>query len=63
MRPRLLETLSLLLIGLSIFTFYTCLKHLTDRDYVGAILIMFIGFALLRVGSDFARLSLWDGKD
>jgi hypothetical protein len=63
MRSRLLEALSLGLIGLSIFTFYRCLKHLTDRDYVGAILIMFIGFALLRVGSDFARLSLWDGKD
>jgi hypothetical protein len=63
MRAKVLEFMSLALIGLSIFAFYTCLRHLTDRDYVGAILIMFIGFALIRVGSDFARLSLWDGKE
>jgi hypothetical protein len=63
MRPRLLEILSVILILGSFFCFYWCLRLLTNRDYVGAILVMFIGFAVIRVGSDMAKLSLWDGRD
>lgn len=63
MRARVLEFLAIVLIALSCYAFYLCLRHLTDRDYVGAILIMFIGFALIRVGSDMAKLSLWDGRE
>lgn len=63
MRTWLLEILSVLLIAASGYFFYKTLKLLTDRDYVGAILTMFIGFAVIRVGSDMAKLSLWNSRD
>lgn len=63
MRSRLLELLAVALILGGGYFFYICLRHLTDRDYVGAILILSIGLALLRVGSDMAKLSMWDGRD
>ena len=63
MRPTLLVFFSVLLLLGSLFFFYVCLRMLTERDYVSAILLMFIGFAILRVGSDFTKLSLWDGRE
>jgi hypothetical protein len=63
MRARLLEILAVALLLAGGYFFYVCLRHLTDRDYVGSILIMFIGISLLRVGSDMAKLSLWDGRE
>jgi hypothetical protein len=60
-RRRLFELLSALLLAASLLFFYRCLGALADRDYVAAILVMFIGFAVLRVGGDLARLALLDG--
>jgi hypothetical protein len=35
-------------------------RFLARRDYVSAILLMFIGFAVIRVGAELARLALID---
>ena len=38
--------------------FYQCVRFLAGRDYVAAILVMFVGFAVMRGGSELARLAL-----
>jgi hypothetical protein len=48
----------LLLCGASLFFFYACLLALARRDYVAGILLMFVGFAVMRGGSELARLAL-----
>jgi len=50
--------LSVALFGASLFFFYRCVISIASRDYVGAILLMFIGFAVIRGGSEMARLAL-----
>jgi hypothetical protein len=52
------QSLSAVLLGGSLFFFYRCMMALEHRDYVAAILLMFVGFAVIRVGSDLARLAL-----
>ncbi len=52
------EVLSLGLFGSSLVFFYQCIRYLGRRDYVAAIILMFIGFAVIRVGSELARLAL-----
>jgi hypothetical protein len=58
-RPWLEILAALLLIG-SLFFFYRSVTALEQHDYVAAILLMFIGFAVIRVGSDLCRLALAD---
>ena len=58
MRKYFFEALSLLLIGGSLVFFYECIRFLARRDYVAATLLMFIGFAVIRVGAELARLAL-----
>ena len=62
MRKYFFELLSVLLIGGSMVFFYECVRFLTRRDYVGSVLLMFIGFAVIRVGSELARLALIERK-
>lgn len=57
-RKYFFEVLSLCLMLSSLVFFYECIRFLTTRDYVGAIVLMFIGFAVIRVGSELARLAL-----
>jgi hypothetical protein len=49
-------SLVLLLLGLAFF--HECVTLLARRDYVAAILVMFIGFAVMRGGAELARLVL-----
>jgi len=58
MRKSFFEILSVVLIGGSIAFFYKCVTYLERRDYVAAILLAFVGFAVIRVGSEMARLAL-----
>jgi hypothetical protein len=51
------EGLSILLISGSLVFFYECIRFLARRDYVAATLLMFIGFAIIRVGAELARLA------
>jgi len=54
------EGLAFILVTGSLVFFYQCVRFLARRDYVAAILLMFIGFAVIRVGAELARLALID---
>jgi hypothetical protein len=58
MRKYFFETLSFILLSGSLLFFYECIRFLGRRDYVAATLLMFIGFAVIRVGAELARLAL-----
>jgi hypothetical protein len=57
-RTYFFEVLSLGLMASSLVFFYECIRFLGRRDYVAAIILMFIGFAVIRVGSELARMAL-----
>lgn len=52
------EILTIGLMGGSLFFFVECVRSLAQRDYVGAIILMFIGMAIISVGREMARLAL-----
>jgi hypothetical protein len=58
MRRYFFEILAVLLLGGSLVFFYECLDYLVDRDYVSALILMFIGIAVISVGKEMARLAL-----
>lgn len=58
MRRSFFEILALLLIGGSLVFFVQCIDYLGKRDYVAAIILMFIGLAVISVGKEMARLAL-----
>lgn len=58
MRRYFFEALSILLIGGSLMFFLECIQYLKRRDYVASIILMFIGFAVISVGKEMARLAL-----
>lgn len=61
-RKYFFEVLAFILFTGSLIFFYECVRFLTRRDYVSAILLMFIGFAVIRVGAELARLALIDRR-
>ena len=52
------EMLTVVLIGGSLVFFVECIHYLTRRDYVSAIILMFIGLSVISVGREMARLAL-----
>ena len=52
------EILALALIGGSIVFFVECVSYLQRRDYVASLILLFIGFAVITVGKEMARLAL-----
>jgi hypothetical protein len=52
------EVLAVLLLGGSLVFFVECIGYLSRRDYVAAIILMFIGLAVISVGKEMARLAL-----
>jgi hypothetical protein len=58
LRRYFLDILCVSLIGGSMIFFYECIRFLARRDYVAALMLMLIGFAVIRVGAEIARLSL-----
>lgn len=48
----------MLLIGGSLVFFWECISYLVKRDYVGAVILMGIGLAVISVGKELARLAL-----
>ena len=58
MRRYFFEILTLLLMGGSIVFFVECIRYLSQREYVPAIILMFIGLAVISVGREMARLAL-----
>ncbi len=58
MRHYFFEVLSLLLIGGSLLFFLECIDYLKRRDYIASIILLLIGFAVISVGKEMARLAL-----
>jgi hypothetical protein len=58
MKRHFFEILALLLMGGSLVFFVQCVDYLSRRDYVAAIILMFIGLAVISVGKEMARLAL-----
>lgn len=58
MRKYFFEVLAVLLFLGSMVFFYECVRFLSRRDYIAALLLMLIGFAVIRVGSELARLAM-----
>ena len=58
MRRYFFELISLLLFGGSLVFFVESLSFLSKRDYVAAIILMFVGLSVIAVGKEMARLDL-----
>ncbi len=58
MRRYFFEILALALFGGSLYFFLESIAYLSQRDYVSAILVFFIGLAVISVGKEMARLAL-----
>jgi len=58
LRKYFFEVLAVLLFLGSMVFFYECVRFLSRRDYIAALLLMLIGFAVIRVGSELARLAM-----
>jgi len=58
MRRYFFEILAVLLMGGSIVFFIECIGYLSKRDYVAAIILMFVGLSVIAVGKEMARLAL-----
>jgi hypothetical protein len=58
MRKHFFEVLSLVLILGSLGFFAECVSYLGKRDYVAAILLLFVGVSVIHVGAELARLAL-----
>ncbi len=58
MRRYFFEILAVALIGGSLFFFKETLSYLARRDYVGSVVVMLIGVAVISVGKEMARLAL-----
>ncbi len=58
MRRYLFEILATLMFLGSFVFFFECVAYLARRDYVSAVLLAGIGFAMIHVGVELARLAL-----
>lgn len=58
MRRHFFEILAVLLMGGSLYFFVECINYLDQRDYISAIILLFIGLAVISVGREMARLAL-----
>jgi hypothetical protein len=58
LRRYFFEVLAVLLIGGSLLFFHECIGYLARRDYVAAVIVMFIGLSVISVGKEMARLAL-----
>ena len=58
---RALTALFLGVMGASLWLFYQCVLLVARREYVGAILVMFVGFAGMRGASEMAWIALRGG--
>ena len=63
MRRTLLEILGVLLVLSSIAFFFVSVRFLTDRDYIAAILQIFVGFALVRAGLELTKIAMLSEPD
>lgn len=58
MRRYFFEVLTVLLFAGSLAFFWECIEYLARRDYVAALILLFIGLSVITVGKEMARLAL-----
>ncbi len=58
MRRYFFEILTFILVVGSLGFFVQAVSFLSRRDYLAAVLVTLVGFAVLRVGGELARLAL-----
>ncbi len=58
MRKYFFEALAVLLILGSLGFFIECVNYLGKKDYVAALLLLFVGLSVIHVGAELARLAL-----
>ena len=63
MKGLFFEILSLGLILGSLAFFFQSTRFLTEKDYLAATLTLFIGFTVVKVGVEFARLAVITRKE
>jgi putative Mn2+ efflux pump MntP len=63
MRKMMLEILGILMVLASVVFFYFSVQFLSERDYIAAILQIFVGFAMVRSGLELTRMALLDKRD
>lgn len=52
------ELVGMLMVLASIVFFFYSVQFLSDRDYIGGILQIFVGFALIRAGLELTKIGL-----
>ncbi|MCB9558361.1 MAG: hypothetical protein H6707_19760 [Deltaproteobacteria bacterium] len=60
MKRYFFEVFAALLFLAALGVFYLCVRFLTQRDYIAAILLTFVGFAVVRAGTELARFAMLD---
>ena len=63
MRKMVLEILGILMVLASVVFFYFSVQFLSERDYIAAILQIFVGFAMVRSGLELTRMALLDKEN
>ena len=63
MRKMVFEILGIVMVLASVVFFYYSVQFLSERDYIAAILQIFVGFAMVRSGIELTRMALLSDRD
>lgn len=63
MRKMVFEILGIVMVLASVVFFYYSVQFLSERDYIAAILQIFVGFAMIRSGIELTRMALLSDRD
>lgn len=58
MRHIVYEILGLLLVLAGVAFFYTCVEFLAEKDYIAGIIVVVLGFGVLRTGVELSKMSV-----
>ena len=58
MRHVIYEILGIGLVLAGVAFFYVCVQFLAEKDYIAGILVVALGFAVLRTGVELSKLSV-----
>ncbi|HIA00424.1 MAG TPA: hypothetical protein EYN06_04770 [Myxococcales bacterium] len=63
MRKMVFEILGIVMVLASVVFFFYSVQFLSERDYIAAILQIFVGFAMVRSGIELTRMALLSDRD
>ena len=63
MHKMVFEILGIVMVLASVVFFYYSVQFLSERDYIAAILQIFVGFAMVRSGIELTRMALLSDRD